>query len=32
MPLSLKATCVPEFDAKRRFESDVFWVTLGLTF
>jgi hypothetical protein len=32
MPLSLKAKYVPEFDAKRRFESNVFWVTLGLTF
>jgi len=32
MPLSLKAKCVPEFDAKRRFESDVFRITLGLTF
>ena len=31
MPLSLKAKYIPEFDAKRRFESDVFWVTLGLT-
>lgn len=31
MPLSLKAKYVPEFDAKRRFESDVFWGTLGLT-
>lgn len=32
IPLSLKAKYIPEFDAKRRFESNVFWVTLGLTF
>jgi hypothetical protein len=32
MPLSLKAKYIPEFDAKRRFESNVFWMTLGLTF
>ncbi len=32
MPLSFKAKYTKEFDAKRRFESDIFWVTLGLTF
>lgn len=32
VPLSLKAKYTSEFDAKRRFESDVFWFTAGLTF
>jgi len=32
MPFSLKAKYTGEFDARRRFESEIFWVTLGLTF
>jgi hypothetical protein len=32
MPLSLKAKYIPEFEAKRRFESNIFWVTVNLTF
>ena len=31
-PLSLKLKYTNEFDSKRRFESDILWATLGLTF
>ncbi len=31
-PVSLKAKYITEFGAKRRFESDKFWLTLGLVF
>lgn len=31
-PLSLKAKYVHEFGARKRFESEVFWATLGVTF
>ncbi len=31
-PVTLKAKYITEFDAKRRFESDKFWVTVGLVF
>ena len=32
VPVSIKAKYVSEFEAKRRFESDKFWFTLGVAF
>ncbi|MEE4189500.1 MAG: transporter [Roseobacter sp.] len=32
VPVSLKAKYISEFEAKRRFESDKFWFTVGLVF
>ncbi|MFK7881484.1 transporter [Roseobacter sp.] len=32
VPLSIKAKYVTEFEAKRRFESDKFWLTVGVSF
>lgn len=32
VPVSLKAKYIKEFGAKRRFESDKFWFTLGIAF
>jgi hypothetical protein len=32
VPVSIKAKYMSEFGAKRRFESDKLWLTLGLVF
>lgn len=31
-PVSMRASYIKEFDAQRRFESDKFWLTLGVVF